>query len=70
MAWLWVAASGAVQARDASAGEPGAELAVEGFYRLELTRWARFTPDLQYIVNPGGKYSNPLVATLRLMVHF
>jgi porin len=55
----------------APAGLPRSyEMAVEAFYRLELTRWARFTPDLQYIINPGGKYSNALVATLRLMVHF
>jgi porin len=46
------------------------ELAVEGFYQVQLWKWATLMPDLQYIVNPGGRYSNALVGTLRLTVTF
>ncbi|MCL5098515.1 MAG: carbohydrate porin [Candidatus Omnitrophica bacterium] len=46
------------------------ELALEGFYRLQLTPWATLMPDLQYIIHPGGQYPNALVGTIRLTVHF
>lgn len=46
------------------------ELALEAFYRANLTGWLNFEPDLQYIVNPGGRYANALVATLRAEVVF
>ena len=46
------------------------ELAIESFYQWQLTPWAYVQPDLQYIVNPGGKYSDALVATLRLQITF
>ncbi len=46
------------------------ELALEGFYRLQLLRWAVLMPDLQYIVHPGGEYPNALVGTLRLIINF
>jgi porin len=46
------------------------ELAIEAFYRLPITRWATFMPDLQYIIHPGGRYPNALVGTVRLIVGF
>jgi porin len=46
------------------------ELAIETFYKFQVTPWAAFTPDLQYIINPGGQYPNALVGTLRLTVNF
>ncbi|MGD0460900.1 MAG: carbohydrate porin [Tepidisphaeraceae bacterium] len=46
------------------------ELALETFYQWQLTAWALFQPDLQYIVHPGGTYANALVATLRLQISF
>jgi porin len=46
------------------------ELAIETFYKFQVTPWAAFMPDLQYIVNPGGQYFNALVGTLRLTVNF
>lgn len=46
------------------------ELAWEGFYCWQITPWASLTTDLQYIVHPGGQYSNALVGTLNLEVHF
>lgn len=46
------------------------ELAMELFYTLQITRWAALMPDLQYIINPGGRYPNALVGTLRLTVNF
>jgi porin len=44
------------------------ELAIEGFYRLKITGWAAFMPDLQYITHPGGRYPNALVGTLHLIL--
>jgi porin len=44
------------------------ELALEHFYNLQLAPWVSVQPDFQYIINPGGKYSNALVGTLRLKV--
>jgi porin len=46
------------------------ELAVEGFYQWQLTPWAFVQPDLQYIVHPGGRYDNALVATVRVQISF
>jgi porin len=46
------------------------ELAMEAFYRLQITGWAALMPDLQYIIHPGGQYPNALVGTLRLIVDF
>lgn len=46
------------------------ELAWEGFYCWQFTDWASLTADLQYIVHPGGFYSNALVATLNIEAHF
>lgn len=44
------------------------ELAVEWFYKTDLTSWGSFMPDLQYIVHPGGEYQNALVGTARIIV--
>jgi porin len=46
------------------------ELAVETFYQWQLTPWALIQPDLQYIVHPSGRYSDALVATVRLQFSF
>lgn len=46
------------------------ELALEGFYQWQLTPQAVLQPDLQYIIHPGGKYPDAVVATLRLQVGF
>lgn len=46
------------------------ELAMEAFYRLQVKGWAAFTPDLQYIIHPGGQYPNALVGTIRMEVNF
>jgi porin len=46
------------------------ELAAEAFYQYQLAAWASIQPDLQYIVHPGGVYSNALVGTLQITVHF
>jgi porin len=45
------------------------ELALETFYRAQITPWATLQPDLQFIVNPGGQYRDAVVLTLRLVVH-
>jgi porin len=45
------------------------ELSMEFFYKLQITAWAAFMPDLQYILNPGGRYPNALVGTLRLLIN-
>jgi porin len=46
------------------------ELVLEAFYRWQIIGWAWIMPDLQYIINPGGQYSNALVATIRLKLNF
>ncbi len=46
------------------------ELAMETFYRFQMTRWATIMADLQYIINPGGQYPDALVGTLRLNLNF
>lgn len=46
------------------------ELAVEIFYSIQAASWAGIMPDLQYIVNPGGRYPDALVGTVRLSVDF
>lgn len=45
------------------------ELAVETFYNFFLTPAVSLQPDLQYVINPGGEYSDALVGTLRLKVN-
>lgn len=42
------------------------ELNFEAFYKVQITSWLDAKPDLQYIVHPGGQYSNALVGTLLL----
>ncbi len=34
--------------------DPGQELVIEANHRLQLAPWIYFTPDVQYILNPGG----------------
>ncbi|MDR3555618.1 MAG: carbohydrate porin [Syntrophobacteraceae bacterium] len=46
------------------------ELALEAFYKLQVTRWATLRPDLQYIVHPGGKYPDALVGTIGVRLDF
>lgn len=48
------------------------ELALESFYRVQVTPWLSVKPDLQYIINPGGEtaYNDALVATVRIEVTF
>jgi porin len=46
------------------------ELAIETFYKLQLTPWASVQPDVQYIQHPGGKFDDAIVGTLRVQVDF
>lgn len=46
------------------------ELALEWFYKAQITPWAALQPDLQFIEHPGGRYPAALVGTLRLAVDF
>jgi porin len=47
------------------------ELAIETFYKLQITPWLDIQPDLQYIINPGGAgRPNALVMTLRGEIDF
>lgn len=46
------------------------EMALESFYELQVAPWAELMPDLQYIIHPGGKYSDALVGTIRMKVDF
>lgn len=40
-------------------GFPEYEIALEWSYRIQLTKFAFFQPDLQYIINPGGTGTIP-----------
>jgi len=44
------------------------EQAVESFYKFIIASWINVQPDFQYIIHPGGSYSNALVGTLELNV--
>ncbi|MEO8962497.1 MAG: carbohydrate porin [Ginsengibacter sp.] len=46
------------------------EQAVESFYKFSLASWLNLQPDAQYIIHPGGIYSNALVGTLQLDLLF
>lgn len=46
------------------------ELALEVFYKAQLTHYAAVQPDLQYIEHPSGMYPSAVVATVRLQLLF
>ena len=46
------------------------ELAIEGFYKLQLTPWFNIQPDLQYILNPDGNNRDAMVGTVRAELDF
>lgn len=48
------------------------ELAIEAFYKVQITPWFSLKPDLQYVINPGGLASqrNAVVATVRAEIAF
>ena len=46
------------------------EQAVEFFYKISFSSWFSLVPDVQYIIHPGGKYSNALVGTMQLNLIF
>jgi porin len=47
------------------------EFTTEVFYKVHLTGWMSIQPDLQYIVNPGGRgLDNALVGIVQLAVQF
>jgi porin len=49
----------------------GDEVAVEAFYKVQITPWFSLKPDLQYIANPGGiGVDDALAATLRVEIAF
>ena len=46
------------------------EQAIESFYKISFGSWISLIPDVQYIIHPGGKYSNALVGTMQLELMF
>ena len=50
--------------------DKGYELALELFYKIQLTSWITRQPDLQYLINPsgGGHIGNALVGSLRIQL--
>ena len=47
------------------------EQGVELFYNIEVTPWLTITPDLQYIIDPGGGgHDDALVAGIRMQMSF
>jgi porin len=58
--------------RAGSPFEERGELALELFYRLQLTPFFSVKPDIQYVLDPSGDpdIDNALVTTLRIEVQF
>ncbi len=46
------------------------ELAIETFYKLQITPWFNLQPDLQYILHPSGNRPDALVGTIRAELDF
>jgi porin len=48
------------------------ELVLEWTYAIAVTRWLTIQPDVQYVINPGGRSSvgNAVVAGAQLAVEF
>ena len=46
------------------------EVSIETYYKVQLTPWASFRPDLQYIVTPGGNQRDAVVASVRFIFSF
>lgn len=70
---LGVGASQVVFTSDPAAGfDYNSELALEFFYKLQITGWLNIGPDVQYIRNPGGTAAqdNALVGTVRVAITF
>ena len=54
------------------AGSPEYEIVIEAAYRVNLTKFAYFQPDLQWVINPGGtgNIPNALVLGAQMGVTF
>lgn len=48
----------------------GDETVLEAFYRIQVTPWFYFQPDVQFIMNPGGTYANSVAIGLRSVITF
>lgn len=72
----WGAAMYSIHASDQfkAAGNPtfSRETGYETYYRLQLSPWMTFTPNVQYIVNPGGSsvIDDAVAANLRVRITF
>jgi porin len=60
----------AVRFNSAAGLNSNSEVAIETFYRLQITPWACIKPDLQYITTPGGSHPDAFVATVRFIINF
>jgi porin len=70
---LGLGATCALLSRDRGTGfDERAEVAVESFYKIQITPFFSVEPDVQYIINPGGiaARGNALFAMLRMSVEF
>lgn len=48
----------------------GSETALECFYRIQLTPWFYLQPDVQFIMNPNGYYTNSVAFGIRSFISF
>ena len=53
-------------------GYPQYEIVLEAAYRIQITKFAYFQPDLQWVINPGGtgRVPNALVLGAQMSVTF
>ena len=48
----------------------GSETAIEAFYKVQVNNWFYIQPDIQFIMNPGGSYTNSVAIGMRTAITF
>jgi porin len=66
LAWTWADVTG----KDGGTIRDPSEQVLELYYKAQLTPFASITPDLQYIINPGGNFGDALILGLRFVIDF
>lgn len=52
----------------AAHGLRGAETSIEATYQAQPARWLSIQPDVQYVIDPGGRYRDALAIGLRIVL--
>ncbi|HBH18101.1 MAG TPA: hypothetical protein DDX14_04035, partial [Cyanobacteria bacterium UBA9579] len=46
------------------------ETAIELFYTAQITPWLSVQPDMQFVINPGGKGKDAMIFGVRTVINF